>query len=109
MLRSMAGFQYGERFLVSAPAFPASIGEPFQELAPDQPSTGGPFEGRSTRRAIVGDLSLLEAHRRAYNARSAMIGLRNECIPTGTEFHLAWGGDFAHTPAPSPQLSRIHD
>jgi hypothetical protein len=48
----------------------------------------------------VGILSVLEAQRRASNARSSMISLRNGRIQNRIDLHLALGGDF-ETPPPS--------
>jgi multidrug efflux system outer membrane protein len=47
-------------------------------------------------------LSVLEAQRRAFNARNAMILLRNGRIQNRIDLHLALGGDF-ETPAPSKE------
>ena len=72
-------------------------------------------EAQATRdysEGIVGYLSVLEAQRRAFNARSAMIGLRNARIQTRIDLHLALGGDFdmAMPTTPSTQtLSRNHE
>ncbi len=69
-------------------------------------------EAQATRdysEGIVGYLSVLEAQRRAFNARSAMIGLRNARIQTRIDLHLALGGDFADGPPASRQLSRTDD
>ncbi len=43
---------------------------------------------------LVGILSVLEAQRRASNARSSMIALRNARIQNRIDLHLALGGDF---------------
>ena len=59
-------------------------------------------EAQATRdysEGIVGYLSVLEAQRRAFTARSAMIGLRNARIQTRIDLYLALGGDFADTQA----------
>jgi outer membrane protein TolC len=69
-------------------------------------------EAQATRdysEGIVGYLSVLEAQRRAFNARSAIIGLRNARIQTRIDLHLALGGDFADAPPASRHLSRTHD
>ncbi len=44
-------------------------------------------------------LSVLEAQRRANNARGSMISLRNQRLQNRIDLHLALGGDF-QTPAP---------
>jgi multidrug efflux system outer membrane protein len=64
---------------------------------------------RDYSEGIVGYLSVLEAQRRAFNARSAMISLRNTRIQTRIDLHLALGGDFADPPADPSKLSRAHD
>ena len=46
-------------------------------------------------------LSVLEAQRRANNARGAMIRLRNQRLINRINLHLALGGDF-HTQAKQP-------
>ena len=72
-------------------------------------------EAQATRdysEGIVGYLSVLEAQRRAFNARSAMIGLRNARVQTRIDLHLALGGDFdmAMPTTPSTKtLSRNHE
>ena len=55
---------------------------------------------RDYSQGIVGILSVLEAQRRASNARSSMISLRNGRIQNRIDLHLALGGDF-ETPPPS--------
>jgi NodT family efflux transporter outer membrane factor (OMF) lipoprotein len=45
-------------------------------------------------------LSVLEAQRRANNARSSMIRLKNNRILNRINLHLALGGDFETTPTP---------
>lgn len=54
---------------------------------------------RDYSEGIVGILELLEAQRRAVNARRSMISLRNQRLQNRIDLHLALGGDFA-TPAP---------
>jgi NodT family efflux transporter outer membrane factor (OMF) lipoprotein len=56
---------------------------------------------RGYSEGIVGILSVLEAQRRASNARSSMISLRNGRIQNRIDLHLALGGDF-ETPPLSP-------
>ncbi len=55
---------------------------------------------RGYSEGIVGILSVLEAQRQAFNARNAMISLRNGRIQNRIDLHLALGGDF-ETPTPS--------
>ena len=55
---------------------------------------------RGYSEGIVGILSVLEAQRRAFNARNSMISLRNGRIQNRINLHLALGGDF-ETPTPS--------
>lgn len=45
-------------------------------------------------------LSVLEAQRRANNARASMIRLRNQRLQNRIDLHLALGGDFQTQPAP---------
>ncbi|MDA0814690.1 MAG: efflux transporter outer membrane subunit [Verrucomicrobia bacterium] len=54
---------------------------------------------RDYSEGIVGILEILEAQRRAVNARRSMISLRNQRLQNRIDLHLALGGDFA-TPAP---------
>ncbi len=49
---------------------------------------------RDYSQGSVGILSVLEAQRRAFNARSSMISLRNSRIQNRIDLHLALGGDF---------------
>ncbi|MDK1104271.1 MAG: efflux transporter outer membrane subunit, partial [Actinomycetota bacterium] len=55
---------------------------------------------RGYSEGIVGILSVLEAQRRAFNARNSMISLRNGRIQNRINLHLVLGGDF-ETPPPS--------
>jgi outer membrane protein, multidrug efflux system len=55
---------------------------------------------RDYSQGLVDILSVLEAQRRASNARSSMIGLRNGRIQNRIDLYLALGGDF-NTPPPS--------
>ncbi len=56
---------------------------------------------RDYSEGIVGILSVLEAQRRASNARSSMISLRNGRIQNRVDLYLALGGDFGAL-RPSP-------
>lgn len=49
---------------------------------------------RDYSEGIVGILSVLEAQRRAFNARNAMIALRNSRIQNRIDLYLALGGGF---------------
>ncbi len=49
---------------------------------------------RDYAQGILGILSVLEAQRRAFNARSSMISLRNQRLQTRISLHLALGGNF---------------
>ena len=51
---------------------------------------------------IVGILEILEAQRRAVNARNSMITLRSARLQNRVDLHLALGGDF-DTPPENPQ------
>jgi outer membrane protein TolC len=56
---------------------------------------------RDYAEGIVGILSVLEAQRRAFNARNSIISLRNGLIQNRIDLYLALGGDFGTLP-PSP-------
>jgi len=56
---------------------------------------------RDYSEGLVGILEILEAQRRAVNARNAMILLRNQRLQNRVDLHLALGGDFATLP-PAP-------
>jgi multidrug efflux system outer membrane protein len=60
---------------------------------------------RESSQGTLDVLSVLEAQRRAFSARTAMILLRNGRIQNRIDLHLALGGDF-ETPAPSPLDTR---
>lgn len=64
---------------------------------------------RDYSEGIVGYLSVLEAQRRAFNARSALITLRNARIQTRVDLHLALGGDFMIAGPDASHLSKHHD
>jgi outer membrane protein TolC len=49
---------------------------------------------RDYSEGIVGILEVLEAQRRAFNARNSMISLQNERLQNRIDIHLALGGDF---------------
>ena len=49
---------------------------------------------RDYSEGIVGILEILEAQRRAVNARRSMIALRNERLQNRIDLHLALGGDY---------------
>ena len=55
---------------------------------------------------LVGILEILEAQRRAANARSSMISLRNQRLQNRIDLHLALGGDFETLPEPLPEELR---
>ncbi|WP_210396227.1 efflux transporter outer membrane subunit [Motiliproteus sediminis] len=59
------------------------------------------------RRGLVDIVTVLEAQRRAFNARSAYIAARNRQLQTRINLHLALGGDFAA--APSQQTGNTDD
>jgi outer membrane protein, multidrug efflux system len=58
---------------------------------------------RESREGTVDILSVLEAQRRAFNARNAMISLRNGRIQNRIDLHLALGGDFDTAPFSSTE------
>ena len=59
---------------------------------------------RDYPQGLVQILSVLEAQRRAFNARFAMIALRNERLLNRISLHLALGGDFETLPSAEPTL-----
>jgi len=56
---------------------------------------------RESSEGTVDILSVLEAQRRAFNARNTMISLRNGRIQNRIDLHLALGGDFDTAPSSS--------
>ncbi|MEM9283039.1 MAG: efflux transporter outer membrane subunit, partial [Verrucomicrobiota bacterium] len=54
---------------------------------------------REYSEGLVGILELLESQRRAVNARTDMIELRNQRLRNRVDLHLALGGDFLTWPA----------
>lgn len=63
---------------------------------------------RDYTQGIVGILAILESQRRAFNARNAMISLRNERLQTRIDLHLALGGDFESVPPAPPEEPRVN-
>ncbi|MFT4640172.1 MAG: multidrug efflux system outer membrane protein [Verrucomicrobiales bacterium] len=58
---------------------------------------------RDFTEGLASTLEVLEAQRRANNARNSMIALRNQRLQNRIDLHLALGGDFETTSAePSP-------
>lgn len=53
---------------------------------------------RDYSEGLVGILEILEAQRRAVDARNSMILLRNQRLQNRVDLHLALGGDFATLP-----------
>lgn len=53
---------------------------------------------REYSQGLVDILSVLEAQRRAFNARNAMISLRNQRLQNRIDLYLALGGDFESPP-----------
>ena len=56
---------------------------------------------REYSQGLVDILSVLEAQRRAFNARSAMISLKNQRIQNRIDLYLALGGDFESPARPT--------
>ncbi|MGK0187488.1 MAG: multidrug efflux system outer membrane protein [Verrucomicrobiales bacterium] len=74
--------------------------EEFLETELQQANLAEVQASRDYSEGIVGILEILEAQRRAVNARRSMISLRNQRLQNRIDLHLALGGDFA-TPAPA--------
>mgnify|MGYP000954726088 CR=1 FL=1 len=53
-----------------------------------------PQAERDLTQGLVGYLSVLEAQRRAFNSRNAIIALRNQRLLNRIDLYLALGGDF---------------
>lgn len=66
-----------------------------------QASSAETQASRDYTEGVVGILSVLEAQRRAVNARNSMILLRNDRLQNRINLYLALGGDFETLPAPS--------
>ncbi|MEM9016404.1 MAG: efflux transporter outer membrane subunit, partial [Verrucomicrobiota bacterium] len=60
---------------------------------------------REYSEGLVGILELLESQRRAVNARTDMIELRNQRLRNRVDLHLALGGDFATQPSKGVNFS----
>ena len=73
--------------------------ERFLEIELRQANLAETQASRDYSEGIVGILSVLEAQRRAFNARNSMIALRNGRIQNRIDLYLALGGDF-ETPLP---------
>ncbi len=79
--------------------------EKFLEVELRQASLAETQAAREYSEGIVGILEILEAQRRAVDARSSMINLRNQRLQNRVDLHLALGGDFA-TPPPNQEIVR---
>ncbi len=71
--------------------------ERFQEKALSQANLAETQANRDYSEGIVGIIQVLEAQRRAFNARNATISLKNQRLQNRIDLHLALGGDFATT------------
>ena len=49
-------------------------------------------------RGLVDIITVLDSQRRAFNAKSSLIGIRNERLQNRIDLYLALGGDFDSTP-----------
>ncbi len=72
--------------------------ERFLEVELRQAELAEKQSAREYSDGIVGILEILEAQRRAVNARNSMITLRNQRLQNRVDLHLALGGDFATEP-----------
>ncbi len=68
--------------------------EAFLKVELEQANLAEAQASRDYSEGLVGILSLLEAQRRAVNARTDMIALRNQRLKNRVDLHLALGGDF---------------
>ncbi len=75
--------------------------EEFLQIELEQANLAEAQAYRDYAQGIVGILSVLEGQRRAVNARSSMISLRNARLQNRIDLHLALGGDFEESAAPS--------
>jgi len=73
--------------------------EHFLETELEQANLAETNADRDFADGLVNILSVLEAQRRAFNARNAMISLRNARIQNRIDLHLALGGDFETRPS----------
>ena len=69
--------------------------EPFLERELEQAILAENQATRDYSQGIIEILSVLEAQRRAFNARSRMISFQNERLQNRISLYLALGGDFA--------------
>lgn len=92
------------REVESALAREHSLGEQEKFLAVEerQADLAEKQASRDYSEGLVGILEVLEAQRRAFNARNSMISLRNQRLQNRIDLHLALGGDFETLPEPLP-------
>lgn len=81
--------------------------EPFLENELSQSDLAETLAYRDYADGTVGILSVLEAQRRAFNARSSMISFRNARLQNRINLHLALGGDFEILPPPPATEDRL--
>ncbi|MCS1408067.1 MAG: Outer membrane protein OprM [Verrucomicrobia subdivision 3 bacterium] len=72
--------------------------EEFLEVELSQASLAETQANRDYSEGIVNIIQVLEAQRRAFNARNAAISLKNQRLQNRIDLHLALGGDFATQP-----------
>lgn len=75
--------------------------EKFLEVEFDQANLAETQANRDYSEGIVNIIQVLEAQRRAFNARNARISLRNQRLQNRIDLHLALGGDFSSVPTES--------
>lgn len=75
--------------------------EAFLKVELEQADLAETQANREFSEGLVTIIQVLEAQRRAVNARNAMISLKNQRLQNRINLHLALGGDFA-TPIPNP-------
>ena len=72
--------------------------EKFLEVEFSQANLAETQANRDYSEGIVNIIQVLEAQRRAFNARNSRISLRNQRLQNRIDLHLALGGDFSTTP-----------
>ena len=82
--------------------------EAFLKVELEQADLAETQANREFSEGLVTIIQVLEAQRRAVNARNAMISLRNQRLQNRINLHLALGGDFATSiPNPNQETKRL--
>ena len=72
--------------------------ERFVEIETSQAELAERQANRDYSEGIVNIIQVLEAQRRAFNARNSRISLKNQRLQNRIDLHLALGGDFSTIP-----------